>query len=40
MIGFIIGAVVGGAVGLFFGCACRVAGEADKEGGYENDSED
>lgn len=28
-----LSAMIGGAVGLFFGCACAVAGKADKESG-------
>lgn len=31
MVGFIIGAIVGGCLGLFFGCCCRVAGDADRD---------
>lgn len=30
MIGFLIGCVVGGAVGVFAMCLCRVASDADK----------
>lgn len=31
MIGFIIGAIVGGCLGLLWGCCCRVAGDADRD---------
>lgn len=30
MIGFIVGCMVGGTVGIFTICLCRVASEADK----------
>ena len=30
MIGFIVGCIVGGTVGIFTMCLCRVASEADK----------
>ena len=28
---FLFGAVCGGCLGLFFGCCCRVAGDADRD---------
>ncbi len=31
MIGFIIGAMLGGCLGLLWGCCCRVGREADKD---------
>ena len=37
MIGFIIGAMLGGCLGLLWGCCCRVASEADKRGGGQDE---
>lgn len=39
MIQFIIGAMFGGCVGVFWMCLCRVAGDADRHMETEEDNE-
>ena len=36
---FLIGAVCGGCIGLFYGCCCRVAGDSDDHIGGGTDAD-
>ncbi len=39
MIGFILGMIVGGIVGITTGCACAMAGQHDRRCGYDSGRE-